>query len=248
MSDAAHLPAAPADRRRYDVDSQRAVASVRAPSLAVGVVVASGIALVLGLIRLGTPSLWFDEAFTADAVHRSPEWWVDNDQYHVLYDSVARAWTSLAGTSEWALRLPSVFGAMAACALLVVLARKVFDGWVALVSGILLATSPFLVKWSQQARGYTLLLAVSLVATLASCARSSAARAARGLCTDLRSAPRLSGTPSPACSSYLRTSSSSRSDDRSSCPTARSRRSSSSPSPFRGRRRSRCDPRAQVWV
>ena len=167
MSDAAHLPAAPGDRRRYDVDSERALAGVRAPSLVVGIVVASGIALVLGLIRLGTPSLWFDEAFTSDAVHRSPEWWVDNDQYHVLYDSIARAWTSLAGTSELALRLPSVFGAMAACALLVVLARKVFDGWVALVSGILLATSPFLVKWSQQARGYTLLLAVSLVATLA---------------------------------------------------------------------------------
>ena len=167
MSDAAHLPAAPGDRRRYDVDSERALAGVRAPSLVAGIVVASGIALVLGLIRLGTPSLWFDEAFTSDAVHRSPEWWVDNDQYHVLYDSVARAWTSLAGTSELALRLPSVFGAMAACALLVVLARKVFDGWVALVSGILLATSPFLVKWSQQARGYTLLLAVSLVATLA---------------------------------------------------------------------------------
>ena len=177
MSDAAPLPAAPAERR-LDVDTRRAFASVRAPSLAVGIAVASGIALVLGLIRLGAPSLWFDEAFTADAVHRSPEWWFDNDQYHVLYDAVSRAWTSFAGTSEWALRLPSVFGAMAACALLVVLARKVFDGWVALVSGILLATSPFLVKWSQQARGYTLLLAVSLVATL--CLLRALERGTRG--------------------------------------------------------------------
>ena len=247
MSDAAPLPAATAERR-LDVDTRRAFASVRAPSLAVGIVVASGIALVLGLFRLGAPSLWFDEAFTADAVHRSPEWWFDNDQYHVLYDAISRAWTSFAGTSEWALRLPSVFGAMAACALLVVLARKVFDGWVALVSGILLATSPFLVKWSQQARGYTLLLAVSLVATL--CLLRALERGTRGSWAlygrrhlrDRRLARRR--RPPRSC---RRTWSSSRSGDRSSCPTARSRRSSSSQSPFRGRRRSRCARQAQAW-
>ena len=38
MSDAAHLPAAPGDRRRFDVDSERALAGVRAPSLVVGIV------------------------------------------------------------------------------------------------------------------------------------------------------------------------------------------------------------------
>ncbi|MGH3137265.1 MAG: glycosyltransferase family 39 protein, partial [Gaiellaceae bacterium] len=57
-------------------------------------------------------------------------------------------------------------GAMLACALLVVLARKLFDRRVALLSGLFLATSPFFVKWSQQARVYPLLVAASLVATL----------------------------------------------------------------------------------
>jgi mannosyltransferase len=118
------------------------------------------------LIRLGAPSLWADEGYTATAVRHSPAWWIDNDQYHVLYNSVASTWTSLAGTSEWALRVPSVFGAMAACALLVVLARKFFDRRIALISGVFLATSPFIVKWSQQARGYTLILALGLLATL----------------------------------------------------------------------------------
>jgi mannosyltransferase len=145
---------------------QRSIAQVREPSLALSVAVASGIALVLGLIRLGDPSLWVDEASTADATGRSPKWWFDNDQYHVLYDGVARGWTSIAGTSEWVLRFPSVVGTVAACALIVVLARKLFDGWTALLSGVFLATSPFLVKWSQQARGYTLILALSLVVTL----------------------------------------------------------------------------------
>jgi 4-amino-4-deoxy-L-arabinose transferase-like glycosyltransferase len=54
-----------------------------------------------------------------------------------------------------------------ACGLLVVLGRRFFDRSIALVAGILLATSPFFVKWSQQARGYTILVALALAATLA---------------------------------------------------------------------------------
>ena len=167
MGEASPASVAPVERGAVDVGlGSRLVESVRAHSLGLSLVAASGAALALGLIRIGAPSLWFDEAFTANAVHQSPEWWMARDQYHVLYDSVATAWTSLAGTSEWALRMPSVFGAMAACGLLVLLARKLLDGWVALISGVFLATSPFVVKWSQQARGYTLFLALSLLATL----------------------------------------------------------------------------------
>jgi 4-amino-4-deoxy-L-arabinose transferase-like glycosyltransferase len=55
---------------------------------------------------------------------------------------------------------------MLSCALLVVLAHRLFDRRVALLSGLLMATSPFLVKWSQQARAYTLLVALGLIATL----------------------------------------------------------------------------------
>lgn len=138
----------------------------RRASLAVDVSIASGVALLLGLVRLGAPSVWFDEAYTAEATGRSPAWWLANDQYHFLYDGLVALWAAIAGTSEWALRAPSVLGAILAAALMVVLGRKLFDRWVALASGVVLATSPFVVKWSQQARSYTLLLALSLVATL----------------------------------------------------------------------------------
>src|SRR5262249_24259858 len=83
-----------------------------------------------------------------------------------VYDGLMRLWTSVAGESEWALRLPSVLGAVLAAALVVVLARKLFDGWVPLLSGLFLATSPFLLKWSQQARSYALLVALSLAVML----------------------------------------------------------------------------------
>lgn len=144
------------DRKSFD--------RLRTSAVTRDVVIASAVALALGLIRLGAPSLWIDEAATARAVDSS--FLNLFDGYHGLYYSIETPWTFFAGTSEWALRLPSVFGAMIACALLVVLAHKLFDGWVPVVSGLFLATNPFLVKWSQQARGYTFLLVVSLLATL----------------------------------------------------------------------------------
>jgi mannosyltransferase len=137
---------------------------VRAGSLAVDIAFVSAVALALGLIRLGTPSFWVDEAFTAWRVHHS--FLELTEGYHWLYGTIIKPWAFVTGTSEEALRLPSVFGAMLGAALLVVLARRLFDRWVALASGLLLATSPFIVKWSQQARAYSLLVPVCLIATL----------------------------------------------------------------------------------
>jgi mannosyltransferase len=151
-------------RLRSDAPEAR-IGRVHASFLALEIVFVSGLALVLGLIRLGTPSLWVDEAATADAVHWSV---VDLfDGYHGLFYSIEKPWTAVAGTSEWALRFPAVVGSMLACALLVVLAHRLFRPPVPVLSGALLAANPFVVKWSQQARGYTFLLVVTLLATIA---------------------------------------------------------------------------------
>ena len=128
------------------------------------VAVVGGVSLALGLFRLGTPSIWVDESFTARAMHSSVATYIEG--YHWLYYSILRPWSLVAGTSEWALRFPSVVAAMIAAALVVVLGRKLFDRWVGLVAGLLLATNPFVVQWSQQARGYTFLLALATLATL----------------------------------------------------------------------------------
>ena len=139
-------------------------ARLRAGSLALDVAIVSGVSLVLGLIRLGAPALWYDEAYTYRQINRS--YLEQFEGYQPFYYWIQKPWTSLAGTSEWAMRFPSVVGAMLAGALLVVLARKLFNPRVALLSGLFLATSPYVVKWSQQARVYPLLLAASLVVTL----------------------------------------------------------------------------------
>ena len=137
---------------------------VRTRTLALDVALVSGVSLVLGLARLGTPSLWYDEAYTYRQIGKG---YVEQfDGYQPFYYWVQKPWTGVVGTSEWAMRFPSVVGAMLAGALLVVLGRKLFDRRIALVAALLLVTSPYLVKWSQQARVYPLILAASLATTL----------------------------------------------------------------------------------
>ena len=138
---------------------------MRASTVARDVALASAVSLVLGLIRLGAPSFWVDEAFTAAEMRYSLADKLDV-QYHFLHLVLLEPWAAVFGSSEWALRLPSVLGAMLAVGLLVVVANKLFDRRVALVSGLLLATSPFLVMWSQQARAYSMFVALCLAAML----------------------------------------------------------------------------------
>jgi mannosyltransferase len=137
---------------------------VRARTLALDIAIVSGVSLILGVIRLGGPALWYDEAYTHRQIQHS---YIEQfEGYQPLYYWIQKPWTSVAGSSEWALRFPSVVGAMLAAALLVVLARRLFDRRIALVSGLFLAASPFVVKWSQQARVYPLVLAASLATML----------------------------------------------------------------------------------
>ena len=142
----------------------RALHRLRAESLALHVLIVAGVALILGLIRLGSPSLWLDESLTALRVDYPVLRLFEG--YHGMYDTILKPWALVVGTSEWSLRMPSVFGSMLAAGLLVVLGRRAFTPMVGLVSGLLLAASPFIVKWSQQARGYTLLLALGILATI----------------------------------------------------------------------------------
>ena len=160
------LPAerGPSSRSESWID-RGALHRLRTSVLARDIAIATSVSLVLGLIRLGAPSFWIDEAFTAQEIHFSFVHKVDV-QYHVLHLVLLQPWAAVFGTSEWALRLPSVFGAMLAVGLLVVLGNKLFDRRVALISGLLLATSPFLVMWSQQARAYSMFVALVVLAML----------------------------------------------------------------------------------
>src|SRR5262245_13125469 len=126
-------------------DASDVLTRLRESSLVLDIVIVASVALLLGLLRLGVPSFWVDESFTAQRVGQGVAEYFSG--YYPLYSLVMRVWAIAAGTSEWALRLPSVFASMLSCALLVVLGRRLFDRWVGLAAGLLLATSPFVVRW-----------------------------------------------------------------------------------------------------
>jgi mannosyltransferase len=135
-------------------------ASETSRAIAVGVV-----SVALGLYQLGQPSLWVDESFTARAMNFSYARLVH--EHHWLYYTLMKPWVNVAGTSEIALRLPSVLAAAAACALLVPLGDRLLGRPVGTIAGLVLALNAFVVQWSQQARSYSFVLLGAVVATTA---------------------------------------------------------------------------------
>lgn len=126
---------------------------------------AAGVSIALGLYQLGQPSLWVDEASTYRAMSRSYTQLVL--EHHWIYYTLMKPWTAVAGTSEVALRLPSVVIAAAACAALVPFGNRLLERPVGSIAGVVLALNPFVVHWSQQARSYSLVLLASIAATAA---------------------------------------------------------------------------------
>jgi len=110
-------------------------------------------AFLIRLIALNQ-SLWLDEAVVAQAVSRFGFWelitsYAPGDFHPPLYYLLLKAWTSILGTSEIALRLPSVFFSLGAGVLMLSLAGF----W----AGALLLFNPLFVYYSQEARMYTLI-------------------------------------------------------------------------------------------
>jgi mannosyltransferase len=127
------------------------------------VVVPAAVAAGLGLYQLEDPSLWLDEAYTADRTAFSYDRLMDDIQW--AHFTLVKAWSTVAGTSELALRLPSVVGAIVSVVLLYGVVRRLFDERVAFVSSLFLAVNPFVVAWSQQVRAYSILVALTIGTT-----------------------------------------------------------------------------------
>ena len=158
------------DLRRAVLEMRPVEGRTAVRCLAALAVVAALVVLWLGLSRIGATSLWLDETFSVVDAQRS---WTDmlamrsdrgTSVHPPLYSAVLRTTLSTCGVSETCVRLPSVLSAAAAAALLVMLAGRTF-GWVAAItSAWLWPTLPYLLKYADQARGYTLLLMLAAAA------------------------------------------------------------------------------------
>ncbi|MFN8471625.1 MAG: glycosyltransferase family 39 protein [Anaerolineae bacterium] len=124
---------------------------------------------VLRVLWLDRQGLWVDESLTLGRT----SWvfarlWTDLPLEHVpLYFMVANLFTKVAGDGDFALRFPSVVAGVVAIPLIYQLSRRLFGVAVALVAALFLAVNPFQVWYSQDARMYPQLVALSLATLLA---------------------------------------------------------------------------------
>jgi mannosyltransferase len=113
----------------------------------------------LALARLGERSLWADEGATAYQALHTPDLATALDlhkEYHVLHLVTTMAvvrWSQ----SEFALRLPSAMAVVVALPLVYVIGRQLLSHAAGLVAALLLAISPFVIGYAQEARVYALL-------------------------------------------------------------------------------------------
>ncbi|MEO3473641.1 glycosyltransferase family 39 protein [Roseomonas sp. CAU 1739] len=136
-----------------------------------GLALAMAVAAALRLPELGTWSLWVDEIATAVFVSLTwqdltgPLAWLETTP--PTYYLLIKAWTTVAGGSDAALRLPSVFAGLASIAVLWRLCREAFGHRAAFWAAMILAVTGWHIFHSRDARVYALLTLVVLLALLA---------------------------------------------------------------------------------
>ncbi|MCP5433183.1 MAG: glycosyltransferase family 39 protein [Alphaproteobacteria bacterium] len=126
------------------------------------------LAAVLRIVGLDAP-LWFDEIVTLTESVRAPfgelvtRYSTNN---HMLYSLEAKAVIALLGEHAWTLRLPAMLFGVASIAAIWWLARPIVGTVQAHVTAGLLAVSYHHIWFSQNARGYTELLFLSILGTI----------------------------------------------------------------------------------
>ena len=135
--------------------------------------VGGSLMLTVALVRADRPVLSWDEVTTADVAQRSPgQIWhlLQNvDAVFGAYYFVMRWWTGLAGTSELALRLPSIVAMAAAVALAAELGRRLFGPLIGTTTGLILCLVPNTSRYAAEARPYAFTCLFSVLAVLVTC-------------------------------------------------------------------------------
>ena len=124
----------------------------------------TGLGAVLRFATLGAQSYWFDEAQAAHELHLSFGSMVSSMVVHEtnppLYFVLGWLWARLFGTSEVGLRSLSALIGTAVIPIAYLCGRELVSRRAGLVAAALVALSPFMIWYSQEAREYMLLAAL----------------------------------------------------------------------------------------
>lgn len=152
--------------RREDGEASQADIGRRTATilLAITVVVAAALRLIGA-----NDQLWFDEIATLIDSVRKPLGVIathfpsDND--HVLYSLLAHISVRLGGETPFMVRLPAILFGIASIPLIYWVGKRITTRFEALAGAILMTFAAYHIWFSQNARGYTILLVLSLVGT-----------------------------------------------------------------------------------
>lgn len=155
------FPAPELSRRRPPV-----LARVREVSLEGWILLALAVvAAVIRIITIDNQSFWADEALTAYEARQSLTGMLQLvtsiETTPPLYFVLIWTWAKAFGTSEVALRSISTMAGVALVPIAYLCARELLDRRAGLVAAALVAVNPFMIWYSQEARSYMLLAALS---------------------------------------------------------------------------------------
>ncbi len=127
-----------------------------------------GLILVTGFLlriyKLSSQSIWLDEA---GSIYHSQQNFIHaisfKDSTPALYYVLLHFWIALMGTSEFSVRLLSVFFGTASVFIIYLLGAHIFNKKVGIYSALLVAFSPLHIYFSQEARTYSLFFALTLL-------------------------------------------------------------------------------------
>ena len=128
------------------------------------------VAVVLRISYLGAKSFWLDEGTTAEWVTLPlNELWkviLAGQMNMSLYYLVLWGWTSIAGSSEFIMRLPSALFAAATVPLVYKLGVELWDRRVGLVAALLMTVNATSLRYAQTARSYSMYVAFATLASI----------------------------------------------------------------------------------
>jgi 4-amino-4-deoxy-L-arabinose transferase-like glycosyltransferase len=128
------------------------------------------LAWALRLYQLDQQSFAFDEGWTSYAIHHSwREMWgvLAPDNHPPLYYLAVKALAEVAGTTDFPLRFFSVACSLVMVAVLYVLGQRLGGRWMAAGASLFAACAPGYVYYGQEARMYSLLMALGALSSYA---------------------------------------------------------------------------------
>lgn len=144
---------------------QKSVKSFNSINPLVWVAVATALSFAFATYNLGFRSMWFDEVISVNTVKEDwTTFWtniLELEAYQRLYLLLLKLWITL-GDNDTNVRFLSVIFSTASVPVIYLVGKELFDSRAGIFAAFFLGVNGFFIYYSQEARGYTLLLFLTL--------------------------------------------------------------------------------------